>query len=148
MGMKRIGELLSELVPLTRHDVEEILNEQAATRRAFGDIAISMGLCEARHIWQAWFGQLGDSPRRIDLKSFGVDSQAIAMLPSSLATRCNAVPVRMLGEVLIVAVSVEHAKQAVEILRTELNLNVRFVLAASDDIRLAIQTYYPQHEMV
>ena len=43
----RFGELLSRLVPLSGHDIEEILQEQSANRRKFGDIALSCSPSEA-----------------------------------------------------------------------------------------------------
>ena len=43
----RMGELLSRMVPLSGHDVEEILEEQNSNRRKFGEIALSgdIGSC-------------------------------------------------------------------------------------------------------
>ena len=104
---KRIGELLSQLVPLSGHDIEEILHEQSATRKPFGDIALAMGLCRPEHVWKAWCGQLliDASPRRIDLDRLGIDAQATSCIPQELASRLNIVPVRVLGDLLIVATS-------------------------------------------
>ena len=53
----RIGELLSRIVPLSGHDVEEILEEQSANRRKFGEIALAWGLCRPEHVWDAWCQQ-------------------------------------------------------------------------------------------
>ena len=51
----RIGELLRKMVPLSRHDIEEILQEQTSTRRRFGDIALAWGLVKPEHVWeQIW----------------------------------------------------------------------------------------------
>src|SRR4051794_24590694 len=94
---KRIGELLSQMVPLSGHDIDEILHEQSATRKSFGDIALSMGLCRPEHIWKAWCGQLliDTDPRRIDLERFGIDSQAVGCIPHETARRLNIIPVRV-----------------------------------------------------
>jgi hypothetical protein len=81
MATKRIGEILSQLVPLSGHDVEEILHEQTVskTRKSFGDIALSMGLCRPEHVTRAWCKQLIDGPpRKIDLDRTGVDTQALS----------------------------------------------------------------------
>src|SRR5439155_6477219 len=59
-GRARIGELLSRMVPLSGHDVEEILQEQSATRRRFGEIALAWGLCKPEHVWDAWGQQSTD----------------------------------------------------------------------------------------
>jgi hypothetical protein len=83
MHADRIGEILSRIISLSNHDIEEILHEQRATHRPFGDIALAMGLCRPEDIWQAWSGQLdglSGQPRKIDLDSMGVDAQAIAFI--------------------------------------------------------------------
>ena len=78
---KRFGELLGKLVKLSQHDVEEILEDQTATHRRFGDIALSWGLCQPEHVWQAWSDQLLTQVQRVDLETLGVDSQAAANFP-------------------------------------------------------------------
>ena len=52
------GQCLGRVVPLSAHDVSEILEHQAATRRRFGEIALAWGLCRPQHVWQAWWAQL------------------------------------------------------------------------------------------
>ena len=42
---QKFGELLSRMVPLSGHDVEEILSEQNSNRRKFGDIALAWETC-------------------------------------------------------------------------------------------------------
>src|SRR4051812_44877540 len=72
----RIGEILSQMVSLSHHDIDEILVEQRSTPRRFGEIAISMGLCQAEHVWKAISGQSSETPMFVDLDAFGVDTQA------------------------------------------------------------------------
>src|SRR5438046_1826862 len=85
----RIGELLSRMVPLSGHDVEEILQEQSATRRRFGEIALAWGLCRPEHVWDAWCQQSENGTETVDLDKIGIDSQAAAMLPAALANPTN-----------------------------------------------------------
>ncbi|MGH7176342.1 MAG: hypothetical protein ACREJC_03080, partial [Tepidisphaeraceae bacterium] len=84
---KRIGELLSRLVPLSTHDIDEILHEQSSTRKPFGAIALSMGLCRPEHVWRAWCGQLDDVLPTVDLDTFGVDAQALSFVPAATAAQ-------------------------------------------------------------
>jgi type IV pilus assembly protein PilB len=143
---KRIGELLSQMVPLSGHDIDEILHEQFATRKPFGDIALSMGLCRPEHIWKAWCGQLliDSDPRRIDLDSFGIDSQALSSIPHETAHRLNIIPVRVLGDFLIIAASDRSMLDVADSLAELTGKQVRFVLTDADAIRRAISTYYPK----
>src|SRR5690349_16209988 len=96
MSGKRIGERLSRMVPLSGHDIEEILSEQGSTGKRFGDIALQLGLCTPEHIWRAWSGQLAESPQRVNLEQFAIDSQAIAHLPVGIVVRYHVMPVRVL----------------------------------------------------
>jgi hypothetical protein len=100
-----LGELLGRLVNLSRHDVDEILEEQSSTHHRFGEIALSWGLCAPEHVWQAWCDQLLQQVQKVDLEKLGVDSQAAAMISSDLARRLNVIPIRCLGRQLIVAVA-------------------------------------------
>lgn len=149
MATKRIGEILSQLVPLSGHDIEEIMHEQAVsktrqTRKSFGDIALSMGLCRPEHVWRAWCRQLMDGPPRcIDLDRTGVDTQALSYVPPELAEELCIVPVRVLGNVLIVAISSDAIGLAATKLPSRVNKELRFAIADPAAIQRAINKYYP-----
>src|SRR5690606_22588994 len=142
MRRTRIGELLRGMVPLTDHDVEEILHEQKGTGKRFGEIALSWGLCEPEHVWRAWCSQTGDRLERVHLDRVGVDSQATSVLSREEALRNRAIPVRVFEHLIVVAIS-DTAEQ--ETLRNELeqpDLEIKFVLADPIEIDWAIETYY------
>ena len=150
MATKRIGELLSQMVPLSPHDIEEILHEQSATRKPFGDIALSLGLCRPEHVWKAWCGQLLDGhPRRIELDSFGIDSQAVSHVPEDLAREFGLIPVRVFGDILIVAIEhTQHLVQLMTLLPERTGKQPRFVLADGAAIRRATASHYPKRQAV
>ena len=134
MSQARFGELLGRLVPLTGHDVDEILEEQAATRHRFGEIALSWGLCEPQHLWQAWCDQLSSRAERIDLDVMGVDAQAAGLIDRTVAHRLGVLPIRVMGDHLIVAMAGEPDPAAAERAAAELSLitgkQIRFVTVA------------------
>src|SRR4051812_17741709 len=107
MARRLFGEFLARVVPISRLDVAEILEDQAASGRRFGEIALSWGLCEPRHVWEAWAEQLEQRGAHgcpaVDLRGTGVDYQAVRELPVRLAWRYGAVAVRKVGEKLVVA---------------------------------------------
>jgi hypothetical protein len=139
------GELLGRLVPLSNHDVCEILEEQSGSRRRFGQIALSWGLCEAEHVWQVWAAQLNGRTPRIDLLTTGIDTQATLQLPAALAARLGVIPVRSISGRLIVAASEAGLSRAAEgLARADLPQKVCFVLSDHRQIEQAIQTYYGQ----
>ena len=139
----RFGELLGRFVTLSRHDVNEILEDQNATRRRFGDIALSWGLCEPEHVWQAWCEQLLTQVQKVNLDELGVDSQAASMIHREVALRLGAIPIRRLGNILVVAVSEGNTTRVASELKLTTSTELRFVLADPHQIERAISAYYP-----
>lgn len=138
----RFGELLSRLVNLSRHDVNEILEEQCATHHRFGEIALSLGLCAPEHVWQAWCDQLLLQVQDVDLDKLGVDSQAAGLISGDLARRLNAIPIRSLGRQLVVAVADQNTDHIAAEFRKCTDMSLRFVVADAGQLNRAISTYY------
>ncbi len=143
MSHARIGELLGQMVKLSGHDVEEILQEQSVTRWRFGDIALSWGLCRPEHIWRAWCQQIGDNAPRVNMSEIGVDAQATAYLPRSLALQYQVVPLRMIGDDLVLAAADEAIGTALRAVPSLTRMKLKFVVADADEVREAIERYYP-----
>jgi hypothetical protein len=142
MPHRRLGELLAELVPISDHDIEEILHEQATRNLRFGEIAIAMGLCGPEHVWRAWCRQAVDEIERVDLEAIGIDAQATLHLPRELALRYSAVPLRRAGGQLIIATSPQSLSEAAAELPRVVSKNIKFVLANAEQVQLALQRYY------
>jgi len=140
---RRFGECLARVVSLSALDVAEILEDQSASRRRFGEIALAWGLCEPHDVWEAWAHQLAHSTPVVDLDALGIDAQATAELPARLARRYRAVPVRKTDGVLIVAIEETAAGRAAAKLPALLGMTVRFVVAGAGQVESALRTYYP-----
>ena len=144
MSQVLFGELLGRLVTLSRHDVDEILEEQSMTRQRFGDIALSRGLCEPEHVWSAWCDQLVTEVQRVDLDRLGVDARAAALVSGEVARRLSIIPVRTMGDHLVVAVADDadtaRAALALGLLSDRV---LRFVVADAGQVRRALATYHP-----
>lgn len=147
MSHRRFGEYLAKLVHLSGHDVSEILEDQSASGRRFGEIALSWGLCRPEHIWEAWANQLGRRSRpsihAVDLQCVGIDAQAAAAMSGRLARRFGVVPVRKIGETLVVAAETTTVARAAARLPAILRKPMRFVVARAGQIDAALNTYYP-----
>jgi hypothetical protein len=139
----RIGELLSRMVPLSGHDVEEILQEQSANRRRFGEIALAWGLCRPEHVWNAWCEQSADGVEVVDLEQIGIDAQAAAMLPAESARHLHVIPVRLLSDAALVAIADAPSEQTAAELAALLNRRVKFVRATAEQLRRVMDIYYP-----
>ena len=142
MNATRFGDFLGKVVPLTGQDVAEILEEQTMSHLRFGQIAMSWGLCQAEHVWQAWCDQLAQCPERVDLQVVGIDTQALCHLSANLAREFGVIPVRSLGDRAIFAASKDTFELAVEKLPRLLNKRIQFILADASQIHQAIQNCY------
>ena len=144
MSSMLFGQCLGRVVTLSAHDVSEILEHQAATRRKFGEIALAWGLCRPQHVWQAWWEQLSRQPApAVDLTKIGVDAQAVAHLAGRLAHEFGAVPLRCFQEQLVVATTERALPRAQAELAPLLGKQVRFVVAEPRQLADAIAAYYP-----
>jgi type IV pilus assembly protein PilB len=141
MRGNRFGEVLSKLTTISEMDVEEILQDQKVTHRRFGEIALSWGLCEPKHIWHAWYHQLATATPRIDLDDLGVDAQAVARVPRDVAVQYNLIPVRISEDQLVVAIAHEAAVPGDELIN-RIGMQIRYVRASTEQIQSAIETYY------
>ena len=137
------GEYLARIVGLSGHDVAEILEEQTASRRRFGDIALAWGLCQPEQVWEAWAEQLAHRTPVADVEALGVDSQASGLMPARLAWRYRAVPLRVIGGRLVVAVEEMTRKRAERRLPALLDMELRFVVARAGQVEALLAEVYP-----
>lgn len=140
---QRIGELLSRIIPLSEHDVEEILHEQAASNQKFGDIALQLGLCKPEHVLQAWLRQLETRTDRISVVRIGVDGQALVYLNREMALKHIALPVRAIGDEVLLAVAHIPSEDHLAEIEKHSRMRVKLVLADESELKLAIDRYYP-----
>lgn len=146
MESLRIGELLRRIIPLSQHDVEEILSEQQASNRKFGDIALALGLCQPQHVWRAWMHQLETSTQRISVTTVGVDSQAIPLLDSHTAHKFAIIPLRSVEGELLVAAAHPLGQDELSEIESVCNRRVKTVLADEADVQKHLHRYYPRRE--
>lgn len=136
------GELLGRFVPLSGHDVAEILEDQAVSHRRFGDIALRLGLCRPDHVWRAWGVQLSQQTQQVDLEVLGIDAQAVACLDGPTAREFQVIPIRALEDQVICATSERHLARVAEILPQRMARKAQFVLADERQVASAIERYY------
>ncbi|HEX4124433.1 MAG TPA: hypothetical protein VHY37_06880 [Tepidisphaeraceae bacterium] len=138
----RIGELLSQLVSLSAHDIEEILEEQRYTGRRFGEIALAWGLCAPPDVWHAWSDQLENRVQHVELDHVGIDTQALSLLPAELAEQYGVIPLRTVGNRLILAASEASLPRAKAELGERVKMDVRFAVVDAGQLHRAIAAHY------
>lgn len=140
---RRLGQILLETVPLTPHDVEDVLSEQRhSPATPFGHIAIDLGLCTPQHLWLAFAHQLEAGPLPIDIDSVGIDAQALYVLPGHLAVEYQALPIRLVSNHLVIATTPEHLARAQAELPARLPFTLRFAFADPSDLARALELCY------
>ncbi len=140
--MNRIGQLLSRDTTMSQHDVEEVLAEQSATRRPFGQIALQWGMCGPQDLWRAWFEQLTHRTPTVQLHKIGVDTQAISHVPRSVAERYGLIPLRLFEGQLLLAINHAPGQALCDEIGGRLGRVVKFVVADETDIKDAQQLHY------
>lgn len=94
-------------------------------------------------IWVRFAEALVGSPLSLDLDKVGLDAHALSVLPAETAFDYTVIPVRAMGEVLILAVADAAYGRAVRELPPMLGRYLcRFALADADDIRRAVRFCY------
>ncbi len=139
---QRMGDLLRRLVPLSGHDVDEILQEQRIGSRRFGETAIAMGLCRPEHVWRAWHGQNPDKIELVDLEQVGIDTQSVTRIPRETAMKYGVIPLRVADEQLIVAACESSYRLAISALQLAVIQKIKFVIAPDTQVWDAIARYY------
>jgi len=139
---RRIGQLIRSVVPLTDHDIEEILQEQTLSHRPFGQIAVAWGLCSPGQVWQAWARQPDHTIPHINLEKVGVDAQAVHLLSNEQARQLHAIPIRHFDSLVVVAVSELSTGEALQALFQNGNLQFAMVLADAAQIDSAVNQYF------
>ena len=142
MSRRRIGEILEQIVPLSGHDIEEILQEKRVKKCRFGEAAMSLGMAQPEHVLSAWSSQLNHEIHHVDLDHIGIDMQAVSKLPRDAARKFGAIPIRVGENEIVVATSELCFEEASIGIPSILNRTVKFVLAEEDQVHRAIARYY------
>jgi type IV pilus assembly protein PilB len=132
-----LGALLVRAGAISPDALDEAVAEQEGSGMRLGELLIERGLVTRAAVARALAEQ--HSLEFVDLGETAIDAEAVSLLPSSLARRYGAVPIRFLDDgALLVAVSdptnVVHADD----LRLALGVPIRVGVAAADAVTAAI----------
>jgi type IV pilus assembly protein PilB len=137
---QHLGSLLVDRGVLTVEQVRQAFEEQQLTGKRLGEIVVGHGWVTDQELAQALAHQSG--LEYIDVAETELDPEAAMLLPKELALRYQAVPVRFMGEDLLVAVADPTDIGRSDDLRLALGHNVRLVVSAPADLERAIKRLY------
>jgi len=137
----QLGALLLRKKLLSAEQLEEALAEKDETGDRLGAIVGRRGWVTGRALAHALAEQHG--LEYIDLAQTEIEALALSLLPERFARRYAALPIRFLGEdVVLVAVADPGNVRTSDELRLALGLNIRLTVAAPDDLEQTIDRVY------
>jgi type IV pilus assembly protein PilB len=138
---QHLGSLLINRDLLTVDQVKQAFEEQRLTGRRLGEIAVSHGWVTGADLAKALADQFG--LEYVDLSSTEPDRDAASLLQKELAFRYQAVPVRFLGDdLLLVAIADPTDVTSADNLRLALGYNVRLAVSEPEDLERTIKKLY------
>jgi type IV pilus assembly protein PilB len=126
-GRPLLGSSLVRRGRLTPEGLEQALAEQERSGLPLGQVLVALGLITTRDLAEALAEQHGLD--FVDLSEVKLEDEAAAALPESFARRYNALPVRVAGGTLVVAVADPTNILAHDDLRLALGTDLQIVVA-------------------
>ncbi len=136
----RLGDVLVAENLITPEQVAAALNLQQASGRQLGSILVDQGVIDPRVLTRALAAQLGLPT--IDLRRERPTEDAIAIVDEATARRYQIVPMRILDDVLDVAIADGSDPEVRAALETLPVRAVNLYLAPAGDVRFALDTHY------
>jgi len=138
---QHLGSLLINRGVLSVDQVKQAFEEQQLTGKRLGEIVVGHGWVTPQELAQALAQQNG--LEYVDLAELDLDLKVATLLPRDLAERYEALPVRRLGDdLLLVAVADPSNIAVADDLRLALGHNVRLGVSAPLDLEAGIKKLY------
>jgi type IV pilus assembly protein PilB len=140
MPWQHLGSLLITRGLLTVDQVKQAFEEQQLTGRRLGEIVVGHGWLTPQDLAKALAEQNG--LEYLDLAETELDLEATLLLPKELAVRYQAVPVRFIGDDLLVAVADPTDVGRADDLRIALEHNIRLAVSEPADLERTIKKLF------
>jgi hypothetical protein len=139
-----LGQLLVQAGLVSTEALEGVLQDQPGDGRRLGEILVARGLVTAAQLTQILSHQL--ALPWVSLAKVTVDASLLALVPRAVAERHHIVPVYLRREdsrsLLYVATDDPTDQVALRACSDGARMDVRPMVAASDDLRAAIDAWY------
>jgi type IV pilus assembly protein PilB len=132
IARKRIGEILREKGIVTEQQIQEALQSQKATSQRIGQILIDLGYANEKDVMEALAQQM--NVPFIDFDVVKLDDAVQSVVPPEMQEKHGAIPVRLDGRTLTVAMKNPKDLMALDDLRMRTGYQIRPVLASEAQI--------------
>lgn len=138
----KLGELLLYAGKINNEQFEAVLEEQknSSNSKKIGEILVEKGLVSAKDIVEALEYQLGFP--RVDLTRFQINTDAISMIPESLARKYKVIAIDEKEDKLVVAMADPLNIFAIDDIKLYTKMELQPVVATNADIVRLIDRYY------
>jgi type IV pilus assembly protein PilB len=138
--VKPLGEILVDLGYITQGDVDEALNKQRSGGGRLEDTLVQSGKISPEMLAKSLAMQLGYE--YIDVHAIKVDPYAVTLVPEGTARRYSAMPVRLEGNTLIVAMKDPRHVFALDDIRLITGKEIQPAVATEEALTQLINRYY------
>jgi len=137
--VKPLGEILVDLGYVTQTDVDEALNKQRAGGGRLEDTLVQSGKISPEMLARSLAMQLGYE--FID-EGVKVDPYAVSLVPEQTARRYQAMPIRLEGNILVVAMKDPRHVFALDDIRLITGKEIQPAVATEDTLARTINRFY------
>lgn len=145
MAKRRIGEILQDFGLISKKDIARALRKQARTGKLLGEVLIDEKLVEARDLWQAWQVQVARWPEPI--RDISIPRKLSELALGELASLYSVVPLHEGPDELTIVMMRPRDVKVIEDVRTFLNTEVTYVIAANSKVADAVRKHHPKTEL-
>ncbi|MCK5259604.1 MAG: Flp pilus assembly complex ATPase component TadA [Candidatus Omnitrophica bacterium] len=136
----RIGDILVEKKIITPEELALAIKEHQNTKEFLGQALVRLNMITEEKLLKVLAEQQGI--KFLDLKEMKISDNVIASVPAKFAWHYKIMPIRIDGNVLVVAISNPFDMWPIDDLETNLGYRVEIALAVASDITDAIRKYY------
>lgn len=137
---KGLGETLVEMKMITPEQLREAIKIGGGNEHKLGKVLVEQGVLTPSDIAMARSFQLGIA--FFNLKKYEIASEALRLIPESMARKYNVVPLAIAGDALQVAMEDVENLQAIEDLSAQARRRIEPVIAIPEEIHEAINLNY------
>ena len=137
---RRIGDMLVDAGLLTPEQIEQAIQRQKQTGKAFGEVLLDAGMVDEVGL-AAVLSAHFDMPL-IDLRSVTFDQAALRLVPEELARERLFIPTELTDARITLAMTFPNDKLAIDAVRERTGREVTALLALKSEILLTIQQQY------
>ncbi len=141
LSERRLGQILVERGLLTAAQLRSVVADHDRSKERLGRLLVRTGLVKEVDFVHALAEQLGLGVASTEALA-GADDAALKLVPESVAREAQALPLRLEGEILVVAMGDPLNVLALDALRKASGRMVRPLVAPEADVYEAIDRYY------